>query len=210
MRAMAGQVRPYGGVQASDRLAARRRQLIEAGLDLLGGQTGPDDLTVRAICAQANLTVRYFYENFADKDEFVGAVYDSVAARLAVTTQASVAAAPAAEQNRAGITNLVRFVADDARVGRLLFSDRLSNAVLLRKRAQQEDLLISLSGQHLQAALNVGGSNRLQATTHFVFGGIRQAMSAWQSGEVQLSADELVDLLVAILDDLNDPGLFRD
>ena len=70
--------------------------------------------------------------------------------------------------------------------------------------------MISLSGQHLQAALNVGGSNRLQATTHFVFGGIRQAMSAWQSGEVQLSADELVDLLVAILDDLNDPGLFRD
>ena len=129
MRAMAGQVRPYGGVQASDRLAARRRQLIEAGLDLLGGQTGPDDLTVRAICAQAGLTVRYFYENFADKDEFVGAVYDSVAARLAATTQASVAAAPAAEQNRAGITNLVRFIADDARVGRLLFSDRLSNAV---------------------------------------------------------------------------------
>ncbi len=98
--------RPYRGVQAGERLERRRRQFIDAGLDLLG-QTDPDDLTVRAICAKAGLTARYFYEGFADKDAFVHAVFDSATETLATTTQAAVAGAPAAEQNRAPVDHSV-------------------------------------------------------------------------------------------------------
>ncbi|MDT5016801.1 MAG: hypothetical protein QOD39_2961, partial [Mycobacterium sp.] len=39
-------VRPYGGVQARDRVAERRRRLLDAGLELLGGADTPPDLTV--------------------------------------------------------------------------------------------------------------------------------------------------------------------
>ncbi|HEY4795002.1 MAG TPA: TetR family transcriptional regulator, partial [Mycobacterium sp.] len=81
--------RPYGGVDAADRLATRRARLLEAGLDLLGGDVAAD-LTVRGVCRQAGVAARYFYESFADKDEFVGAVFDSVIAELAFTTQAAV------------------------------------------------------------------------------------------------------------------------
>ncbi len=200
--------RPYRGVQAGERLAQRRRRFIEAGLDLLG-RTDPDDLTVRAICAEAGLTARYFYESFADKDVFVEAVFDEVTAELAATTQAAVAAAPASEQNRAGIANIVRTIAGDARIGRLLFSTELSNAVILRMRAQREHLAVTLGDEHLRAALRVGGSNRLKAATNFVVGGMRQTISTWLAGTAGLTADELVDLLVDILDDLTNPALFR-
>ena len=85
--------RPYRGVDAADRLASRRAGLLDAGLELLGGEESAE-LTVRAICRQAGVTARYFYESFADKDEFVAAVFDWVIAELATTTQAVVAAAP--------------------------------------------------------------------------------------------------------------------
>src|SRR6185437_2787170 len=120
--------RPYRGVDAAERLAGRRASLLEAGLDLLGADDSAE-LTVRAICRRAGLAARYFYESFSDKDEFVAAVFDWVTAELAATTQAAVAAAPPAEQNRAGITNIVRTVADDARVGRLLFSADPGSAI---------------------------------------------------------------------------------
>ena len=42
---------------------------LEVGLDLLG--TPSATLSVRAACRSAQLTERYFYESFADKDVFV-------------------------------------------------------------------------------------------------------------------------------------------
>src|SRR4051794_11731236 len=108
-------VRPYGGVQARDRIAERKGRLLDAGLELLGGSDDAPDLTVRAVCGAAGITARYFYESFADKDALVAAVFDRVVADIATTTQAAVAAAPPDEQNRAGIANLVRAVAEDAR-----------------------------------------------------------------------------------------------
>ena len=120
--------RPYAGVDAADRLATRRYRLLEAGLDLLGAdRPDPAALTVRGICSAAGLTARYFYESFADKDEFVSAVFDRVIGDLAASTQAVVDAAPPSEQTRAGIDNVVRTIAGDARIGRLLFSAQLSN-----------------------------------------------------------------------------------
>ncbi len=77
-------------------------------------------------------------------------------------------------------------------------------------RAQREEMAVTLGDEHIRSALRVSGSNRLKATTNFVLGGMRQTISAWLAGEVVLTADELVDLLVDIFDDLNNPGLFRE
>lgn len=123
--------RPYRGVEAAERLATRRRQSLSAGLDLLGSdQHDIAELTIRTICRRAGLSVRYFYESFTDKDEFVGRVFDWVVAELVATTQAAVTAVPAREQTRAGMANIVRTITADARVGRLLFSTQLANAVI--------------------------------------------------------------------------------
>jgi AcrR family transcriptional regulator len=196
------QVRPYGGVDARDRIAERRRRLLDAGLELLGGSDHPPELTVRAICAHAGISARYFYESFTDKDHLVAAVYDSVIADIAATTQAAIAAAPRDEQNRAGLTNLVRIIAGDARVGRLLFNPQLSNAVLARKRAEVGGVFALLSGQHATAAYQVSQNGWTTSVAHFVVGGVGQTISAWVSGDIDLDQAQLVEQLTRIVDDI--------
>ncbi|MDD7811949.1 TetR/AcrR family transcriptional regulator [Mycobacterium sp. CSUR Q5927] len=203
--------RPYGGIDAADRLASRRAKLLEAGLDLLGADVPQAaELTVRGICRQAGLTARYFYESFTDKDEFVSAVFDTVIADLAAKTQAVVQSAPPDQQTRAGIANIVRTIAGDARIGRLLFGVHLSNAVVVRKRVESTALLAMLSGQHAGTALRLPENDRIKAAGHFVVGGVAQTISAWLAGEVRFKPERLIEQLAALLDKLGDPGLYRD
>jgi AcrR family transcriptional regulator len=204
------QARPYGGVDAADRLARRRAQLLRAGLELLGSDVDPAELTVRGICREAGVATRYFYESFTDKDEFVAAVFDWVVAELAATTQAAVATAPADAQNRAAMANIVRTIELDPRVGRLMFSSQLSNATVVRKRQESGALFAMLSGQHVEATLHRPANDRIKAFAHFVVGGVGQTISAWLGGAIKLTAGELVDQLTAIIDDLGEPQLFRD
>ena len=201
--------RPYRGVDAAERLAGRRASLLEAGLDLLGGDDSAE-LTVRAICRRAGVAARYFYESFTDKDEFVAAVFDWVIAELAATTQAAVAAAPPEEQNRAGMANIVRTIGGDPRIGRLLFSAHLANAVVMRKRVESSALLAMLSGKHVENALRVPENDRIKAAAHFVVGGVGQTIGAWLTGDVRLTPEQLVDHLASLLDGLADPSLYRD
>lgn len=206
-----GQVRPYRGVEAPERLAQRRRRFLEAGLDLLGdADHDVGDLTVRAICRQAGVALRYFYEAFTDKDDFVAKVFDWVIGDIAATAQAAAAAAPPRRQNRAVMTDIVRTIAGDPRVGRLLFSSHLSNAVVVRKRAESGALFALLSGQHASTALGQTQNDRITAAAHFVVGGVGQTISAWLAGDIALSRSELVDQLTALVDQLADPRLFRE
>lgn len=201
--------RPYRGVDAAERLAARRANLLDAGLDLLGADE-PAELTVRAICRRAGVAARYFYESFADKDELVAAVFDWVIADLAATTEAAVAAAPPSEQTRAGMANIVRAINEDPRVGRLLFSAQLANVVLVRKRVESSALFAMLSGRYVENALRVPENDRIKAAAHFVVGGVGQTISAWLAGDVRLDPEQLVDQLASLLDELADPRLYRD
>lgn len=203
--------RSYGGVDAVERQASRRARLLEAGLDLLGADVPQfAELTIRSVCRQAGLTARYFYESFADKDEFVSAVFDSVIGDLAAKTQSIVRSAPSDQQTRAGIANIVRTIAGDARIGRLLFGVHLSNAVVVRKRVESSALLAMLSGQHAGAALRLPENDRIRAAGHFVVGGVAQTISAWLAGEVRFKPERLVEHLTALLDRLTDPALYRD
>jgi AcrR family transcriptional regulator len=201
--------RLYRGVDAADRLASRRASLLEAGLDLLGAKESAE-LTVRAICRQAGVAARYFYESFTDKDEFVSAVFDWVIAELATTTQAAVTAAQTEDQTRAGMANIVRTIGGDPRVGRLLFSAQPANAVLVRKRVESSALFAMLSGRHVGNALRVPENDRIKAAAHFVVGGVAQTISAWLTGDVRLDPDQLVDQLTSLVNELANPSLYRD
>ncbi|AFM15153.1 transcriptional regulator [Mycolicibacterium chubuense NBB4] len=203
------QVRPYRGIDAPQRIAERRQRLLEAGLDLLAGRPRPADLTVRAICSQSGLAARYFYESFVDKDAFVGAVFDWVVADIATTTQAAMAAAPPEEQSHAAMANIVRTISDDVRVGRLLFSTHLANPVVVRKRAQSGALFALLSGQHAGAALQLAENERIKAAAHFVVGGVGQTLSAWLSGDVKFTPEQLARQLSVFIDQLSYPQLYK-
>ncbi len=210
------QIRPYRGVEAAERVAQRRRRLLDAGLELLGsgsGSGGPE-LTVRAVCQRSGLGARYFYESFNDKDDLVAEVFDWVIADIAATTQAAVSAAPAEEQSRAGMANIVRTIAADARVGRLLFSTELSNSVIMAKRADSTALFATLLLQHAGSRQHRGTvrnpDDMLRAASYFAVGGVGQTISAWLSGAVSLGPDRLADHLASMLDTLSHPARRRE
>ena len=202
------QVRPYRGIGAAERVTQRRRRLLDAGLDLLGADSAETELSVRAVCKQAGLTARYFYESFTDKDEFVIAVFDAAVADIAATTQAAVATSAFSEQNRAGVANLVRTIGADSRIGRLLFDVQLSNPVILRKRAALGGVFAVLAGQHFESAFQREQNSRTKATVNFLVGGVGQTLSAWLAGDIDLSQDQLIDQLTAILAELVNTELY--
>lgn len=69
-----GNGRLYGGQTQQERREQRRRQLLEAALDVFGTD-GFRNATVRGICRQAQLTDRYFYAEFGNLEVLLRAVY---------------------------------------------------------------------------------------------------------------------------------------
>jgi AcrR family transcriptional regulator len=57
----------YRGASADERLAQRRRRLIEAAVSVYG-ERGYHNSSVKAVCDAAGLTERYFYESFANSE----------------------------------------------------------------------------------------------------------------------------------------------
>jgi AcrR family transcriptional regulator len=63
---MSGEKRRYSGLSFEDRQSERRARLVRAALEVLGRHGR--DTSVAAICAEAGLTARYFYESFPNRD----------------------------------------------------------------------------------------------------------------------------------------------
>ncbi|HTQ14057.1 MAG TPA: TetR/AcrR family transcriptional regulator [Rhizomicrobium sp.] len=78
--------RRYSGQSFADRHAERRDRLVRAAV-LVAGRVGLEAASVAAICAEAGLTARYFYESFPTREaifvEAYRAVQDELLARIA-------------------------------------------------------------------------------------------------------------------------------
>lgn len=64
----------YAGKAASTRQAERRKKLLAAGIRLIGRQ-GYAATSIDAVCSEAGLTKRYFYESFASSEELLVEAY---------------------------------------------------------------------------------------------------------------------------------------
>lgn len=84
--------RPYRGASADARRDERKRRLIEAGIKVIG-RDGYPSTTVRAVCAEAGLTERYFYEAIGDREGLLGAVYEHLVQQLQAQIAQTIAAA---------------------------------------------------------------------------------------------------------------------
>src|SRR6201999_988167 len=178
----------WTGVPRERRLALRRDNLIAAGVQMLGGSGGPA-LTVRAVCRQAALTERYFYESFSDRDEFVRAVYDDVCTR-AMSTLVS-AKTPLEE-----VEQFVELMVDDPVRGRVLLLAPAVEPVLTRSGAEWMPNFIEL----LQRKLSRIGDPVLQkmvATS--LIGGLTSLFTAYLNGRLGASRKQFIDYCVEML-----------
>jgi AcrR family transcriptional regulator len=178
----------WSGVPLESRLAVRRDNLIAAGVQLLGEDSGPA-LTVRAVCRKAELTERYFYESFSDRDEFVRAVYDDVCTK-AMTTLMS------AKTPREAVEQFVELMVDDPVRGRVLLLAPAVEPVLTRSGAEWMPNFIEL----LQRKLSRIGDPVLQkmvATS--LIGGLTSLFTAYLNGRLGATREQFIDYCVDML-----------
>jgi AcrR family transcriptional regulator len=194
----------YGGVDADERIAARRGALIEAGLELLGTHGWPAT-TVRAVCAQASLTPRYFYESFKDLDALLLAVFDEIAGAAATTVLAAVTEAPdeVRAKAHAAIAAFVEFVTDDPRRARVLFIEAMGAESLARRRFATVRMFAGLVAQQARSfyRLSDDPDPLVELTALTLAGGLAESLLAWLDGTLTLTREQLIehstDLFVA-------------
>jgi AcrR family transcriptional regulator len=178
----------WSGVPLPDRQALRRDELIAAGVTLLGSAGGPA-LTVRAVCRDAGLTERYFYESFEDRDEFVRAVYDDVCNR-------AVTALMSASTPREAVERFVALMVDDPVRGRVLLLAPQVEAVLIHSGAEWMPSFIELLQSKL-TAISDPVLQKMMATG--LIGALTALFTAYLDGRLAASREQFIDYCVDLL-----------
>jgi AcrR family transcriptional regulator len=178
----------WSGVPLQDRQALRRDDLVAAGVALLGGEGGPA-LTVRAVCREANLTERYFYESFADRDEFVRAVYDHVCST-------AMSALGTADTPREAVERFVALMVDDPVRGRVLLIAPEREPVLAKSGAEWMPSFIDL----LQRKLTRITDPAIQAMVATgLVGALSALFTAYLNGRLATTREQFIDYCVDML-----------
>lgn len=178
----------WSGVPLEDRQALRRDELIAAGVARLGGAQGPA-LTVRGVCQSAGLTERYFYESFADRDEFVRAVYDDVCARAMSTLTT-------AKTPRDAVEQFVALMVDDPARGRVLLLAPEKEPVLTRSGAEWMPSFIELVQRKLT---RIGDPVQAAMVATGLIGALTALFTAYLNGSLAASREQFIDYCVEML-----------
>lgn len=194
----------YRGVAADERRAERRARLLEAALELVG-TSGWQAASVRAVCARAQLTARYFYESFASRDVLLLALFDAITEEAAARVLAAVTAAPddTAHKSRAAVGAFVDLLVEDPRKARVAFAEAEGNDALVRRRRDALRLFARLMAEQARAfyrtTADAPDDRLVDVTAILLSGGMAELFVAWLDGEVPATRDELVEDCAALL-----------
>jgi AcrR family transcriptional regulator len=178
----------WSGVPIEDRQALRRDELIACAVSLLGGEHGPT-LTVRAVCREAGLTERYFYESFSDRDEFVRAVYNDVCTR-------AMSALTSATTPREAVEKFVALMVDDPHRGRVLLLAPEVEPVLARSGAEWMPNFINLLQRKLTTISDPAMQNMVATG---LIGALTALFTAYLNGRLVATRTQFIDYCVALL-----------
>lgn len=187
--------RRYRGRDAAQRQQERRIRLIQAGLDLFG-TVGYASVSIKQICSRADLTERYFYESFRDREDLLVGVYNDVVATIrAETTQAIAAAAPQVDvQLRAGLEAFICTLTSDARMARLALIEVVGASPRLEVRRREVLHEFAALIAAVVGPLPEASSNRLAMTAMSLVGGVNELLVDWTLGHQNATVEELIDL----------------
>ncbi|GAA2629537.1 TetR/AcrR family transcriptional regulator [Actinomadura fulvescens] len=189
--------RRYRGMDGPEREAARREQLIEAGLELFG-TAGYAATTVENVSRRAQLAKKYFYESFADREALLITIYraEITKAQEAVVLALSQAGPTIEERAAAGLSALIRTLGADPRVTRLVFREIIRVATptteALYEQAKHDfgEFIIGV----VTETLNVPRTKRLQMGATVLVGAVNELMTDWILGEMDATVDEIVEI----------------
>lgn len=195
--------RTYAGESADDRLARRRRQLLDAGLELFG-TAGYRATTVRQLCRAARVSDRYFYEHFDSTEDLLLAVYAACTDRLerAATAALEEASDEVADLARRGLDAFLGVVEGDPRLTRVVWfevlgvSPRVEAAYLARMQAFGHLMVDVASGRDGVAALPAVTRDLLASTA---VGAVSHTVVTWTSAGCTPAREEVAATLARFL-----------
>ncbi|AKC37838.1 TetR family transcriptional regulator [Mycolicibacterium phlei] len=183
------QRRSWAGISAAERADERRRELMAAGVRLLGLSPRPA-VTVRAVCRSAGMTERYFYENFSDRDTFVRAVYDHVGFR-------AIEALSGARSAHEGVDAFVRLMVDEPTMGRVLLIAPTFEPTLSESGYDWLPRFVALLQGKLSTNLADEVQQQLVATS--LVGALTSLFRGYLNEELKVERQRFVDYCVHIL-----------
>lgn len=191
---MAVQSGVYRGVSAEDRVAERRTRLMDATLAVWSDPT--QRTTMTAVCAEAGLTERYFYESFRSLDEALTAVLDAIASEIEEVTLRAVEEAdddPVA-RTTAGIEAFVHLLAEDPRKGQVAI---IQAGAMPSLRGRRTELMRHFAHRSAEEARGMLGlprqSDRENEIAGLLFiGGMAELITAWLDGAIEAAPEDIV------------------
>lgn len=170
---------------------------MDAGVELLG-TGGVAAVTMRAVCRQAELSQKFFYESFTDTEDLLREVYRSTMQRaLDVMDAAGAGASGQAAKTRASVDAAAGLVREDPRVCRILFMEPVAD---LRLRRFVRETIVAMISHIVGWAAEPEG-DPTEALMHYatVFGAIIALFVEWTDGTFGDDRDAFVDHVIAVL-----------
>jgi AcrR family transcriptional regulator len=174
---------------------------MEAGLELFG-TLGYANTSVRAISAAAALNSRYFYESYRSREDLLYALYQRIV--TGIFTRAAEATARETtleEQARAGLRAAWTAVTEDRRKARIVAVEVVGVSERLeRLRQETRQALAQLTADNAMSLAGQGITLRLDPvlTARFLMGGVVEVLLEWINGDLDASADEVVEHFTAL------------
>ncbi|MEZ0579436.1 TetR/AcrR family transcriptional regulator [Nocardioides sp. MH1] len=192
---MAVQSGVYRGVSAEERVAERRARLMEATLEVWADPARRTTMT--AVCAEAGLTERYFYESFSGLDEALRAVLDAVADEIEQTTTAAAAAAgdDPIVRTQASMVAFVDLIAGDPRKGRVAIVEAGAMPELRQRRTELLRHFAHRTAEEAREWLQLPerSSTEDELAGLLFIGGMAELITAWLDGAIEAGPADIVE-----------------
>lgn len=194
--------RIYNGRSPEERARARKQQLLDAALEIIG-TVGFQATRINDICRAAGVSQRYFYESFQDSENLLLQLYQREVERMAQATLGDFDfGGNPVGQVRQVLTRWFATIEANPMSARIIFFEvhgvsKQAEAVYLAMRRAFRDQVAAFVAPVLEGT----PSNHLdqQVVAIGVVGALLELVRTWLVGELDLSVDEMVDRLLAVV-----------
>ncbi|MDA3921238.1 MAG: TetR/AcrR family transcriptional regulator [Salinisphaera sp.] len=130
--------RGYRGLSADELRSQRQARLIEAGTELFG-ERGYAAAPIEAVCSQARVSTRHFYEQFDGRESILHAVYDALVTEMAeiIRSVLTRSGKPLDQRFADTIESVVYFLLHDPRRARILCIEAVGVSEVMEKKRRQ-------------------------------------------------------------------------
>ncbi|MDX2648701.1 TetR/AcrR family transcriptional regulator [Streptomyces sp. PA03-1a] len=195
----------YGGKDAAQRQAERRARFLEAGLEMFGGEPGYRGTRLAALCKEAGLSSRQFYEEFQSVEDLLAELHlivNDAAQEAVFGVLPTIQHLPLAQRITRMLRAYVKCAASDRRYARIAYVEVVGvspriDLQRLERRARWIDLFRAITDDAV-ARGEIRPHDYGIAAAAFI-GAVNGLMHDWVVGWVDTSLEGIADELLQLL-----------